>query len=123
VTGVRRILVAAVALALAMPAQAQVAPAAPGPVDDLRCAAWAALVMGLNKDDPEVASALSMALAWFIARYEGATGKPFEEAMTPEYLNGLTPELPAIEEACKPRMQEMGQRFTDWGKKLQTPAQ
>ena len=119
--GARAILLAAVALAVSVPAQAQ--PAAPGPEDDLRCAAWAAIVAGINKDDPEIATAFGMALAWFVARYEGATGKPFEEAMTPEYINALAPELATIEQACRPRMQEMGARFTEWGAKLQATGQ
>ena len=118
----RRLSLAAAALALAFGpcARAQPTPVAvPGPAEDLRCAAWAAVALGLNKDDPEASSGLGMALAWFIARYEGATGKPFEEAMTVEYLNSLTPELEGIEQACAPRMQEMGERFSVWGNKLQ----
>jgi hypothetical protein len=119
VTALRRILLAAAALSLAVPAHAQPAPASPGPDEDMRCAAWAAVVLGLKKDDPEIASAFGMALAWFVARYEGATGKRFEDAMTTEYLNGLTPELVAIEQTCQPRMREMGERFTAWGTRLQ----
>lgn len=116
-------LLAAAALSLAAPLHAQPAPAASSPEEDLRCAAWAAVIVGLKKDDPQVASAFGMALAWFVARYEGATGKRFEDAMTAEYLNGLTPELTAIEQTCQPRMQEMGARFTAWGTKLQASGQ
>lgn len=116
-----RALMAGVALVLAVPLQAQPTPATPD--EDLRCAAWAAIVLGINKDDPDVAAGFGMALAWFVARYEGATGKTFEDAMTADYLNGLTPQLEAIEQVCKPRVQEMGQRFTDWGTKLQAAAQ
>lgn len=118
-TGIRTCVVAGIALALATPAHAQAVTSAYGPEDDLRCAAWSAIVMGLNEGDPEIASAFGMALTWFVARYEGATGKPFEQAMTPDYLDGLTPDLEAIEQACRPRMLEMGQRFTDWGSTLQ----
>jgi hypothetical protein len=119
---VRRIILAAVLLAVAAPVHAQPT-AAPTPEDDLRCAAWAAIVLGLNRDDPEVASAFGMALAWFIARYEGATGNRFEQAMTAEFLNSLTPEIETIEAGCRPRMQEMGSRFTDWGNTLQGAGQ
>ncbi len=123
-TQLRRILLAAAALSLvAMPVHAQPAPASPGPDEDMRCAAWAAVVLGLKKDDPEIASAFGMALAWFVARYEGATGKRFEDAMTAEYLNSLTPDLVAIEQVCQPRMREMGTRFTAWGTKLQAAGQ
>jgi hypothetical protein len=115
---VRKTLLAAMLLSVAAPVHAQPA-AVPTPEDDLRCAAWAAIVLGLNRDDPEVASAFGMALAWFVARYEGATGNRFEQAMTAEFLDGLAPQLETIETACRPRMQEMGSRFTDWGNSLQ----
>lgn len=116
----RRYPFALVPLALALASSVQAQPTPTGaPEDDLRCAAWAAVALGLNKEDPEVASGLGMALAWFTARYEGATGKPFEEAMTAEYLEALTPELEAIGQACAPRMQEIGERFSNWGSKLE----
>jgi len=119
----RGMLLAAAVLALAAPVQAQPVAAGPGPEEDLRCAAWAAVVLGLNKDDPEAAAGLGMALAWFLARYEGATGKRFEEAMTAEFVDGLVPEMEAIELTCQPRMQAMGARFSDWGAKLQQAGQ
>lgn len=121
-TRLRRIVLAAAAFALATPALGQ-APASHSPDEDLRCAAWAAIVLGINQDDPEVATGFGMALAWFVARYEGATGKPFEQAMTAEFLDSLAPELEVIEQACQPRMQEMGARFSDWGAQLQATGQ
>jgi hypothetical protein len=123
VTGLRGLLLVAAALALAVPAHAQPAPAAGGPDEDLRCAAWAAVVLGVKKDDPDVAAGFGMALAWFVARYEGATGKRFEDALSAEYVDSLAPDLTTIEQSCLPRMQEMGQRFTEWGTKLQAGGQ
>jgi hypothetical protein len=122
---VRKLMLAAGALALSLstPALSQTETAKQGPDADLRCAAWAAVAAGLSKDEPEAATAFAVTLAWFLARYEGATGKRFEEAMTPEYLNRLEPELPAIQAACLPRMQEMGERLSDWGAVLQNSGQ
>ena len=108
------------AAASGVPAQAQPTPASPE--DDLKCAAWAAIVVGANKDNAEIANGLSMALAWFLARYEGATGKTFEQAMTAEYLEALGPQLQDVEKGCLSRVQEMGSRLSVWGQRLQEQA-
>ncbi|HWK41160.1 MAG TPA: hypothetical protein VNR60_04450 [Croceibacterium sp.] len=115
----RGLLLTAAALALATPAHAQSATDLPEPEQNLRCAVWAAMVLGNNQDNAQVAVGFSMAVGWFSALYEGATGKRFEDTMTPEYVTSLVPDIEAIENGCKPRMQEMGQRFSDWGAKLQ----
>jgi len=58
---------------------------------------------------------------YFIGRYEGLTGLPFEEAMTeatlaldedPELLVSLT-------ETCVPRMESFGNRLTEWGNAME----
>lgn len=85
---------------------------------DLRCAVWAASLAGAIEDE-ESSTGLSMAMVWFIARYEGATGTRIEDAMTPDYIKSIGPQGEAIHAECLPRMQEMGDRLTVFGKELQ----
>ena len=106
------------ALALASPAGAQSSPPRV-PEDDLKCAAWAAIVIGINKDKPDVVSHLTAGLMWFLARYEGATGKKFEQGLTPEFITRVGPELPKIEVGCQERIQQVGTRLSAWGQSLQ----
>lgn len=117
---VRRTVLAIAALSAASVAQAQ--PSTVQPDEDLKCAAWAAVVVGANQDKPEVVNAFSIAFAWFLARYEGATGRAFEQNLSADYLDSLAPELQEIEKICMPRMQEMGTRMTEWGQKIQSSA-
>lgn len=111
------------ALSMAAPALGETGPTGRVPDEDLRCAAWAAVGAGIYQDDPQIGPGFAVALAWFIARYEGATGKPFEEAMTPEFLDSLQPELQAIQDVCKPRVQEMSDRLTNWAAALRNSDQ
>ena len=106
------------ALVCASVASAQ-SPLPPGPEDDLKCAAWAAVVIGVNKDNPEVVKSLTSGLMWFLGRYETETGKKFEEGLTAEYLTRVGPELAGAEAHCQTRLREMGQRLIDWGHTLQ----
>lgn len=84
---------------------------------------WAGVILGNNRDNAEVAAGFGMALGWFTALYEGMTGTPFEQSLTPEYIVSVMPEIEAIEADCRPRMQKMGQRFSDWGDELQRSGQ
>ena len=111
-----------VGAALALP----VAPLAAEPVDpesqDLRCAAFAAFVVG-TEQTPEVQSAFSMALTWFLGRYEGTTGQPFEQALTPAYLSGLEGSIAQLQAECVPLMEGLSARLSSLGEDLTaTPA-
>jgi hypothetical protein len=86
--------------------------------DDLRCAAWAAAAIAQN-DDAQVQTGLTAALLWFLGRYEVATGIPFEQALTPEYINGLGADLFAAEEGCRARIVAMAERMSEHGQILQ----
>ncbi|HSQ96358.1 MAG TPA: hypothetical protein VLM18_09750 [Croceibacterium sp.] len=119
----RRIALTLAALNLASPAFAQGVPAAPSADDDLRCAAWVAVVIGVNKDKPEVLQSLTSGLTLFLGRYEAETGKKFEEGLTPEYLTRIGPELSGVETHCRARVRDMGQRLVDWGQALQKKGQ
>lgn len=105
----------AVALSWVSPARAQEVDTS---ASDLRCAVWSAMVLGAN-DNEEVVGAFSMALVWFLARYEAATGTRYEQTATPEYVRSLEPDIEAIELECQPRMHEMGLRLEGWGKTLE----
>ena len=111
----RLLVIAAAALIIcAAPAQAQ-----DTSESDLRCATWAAIVLGVNEEDPAIQQAFSMALSWFLGRYEAATGIRFEDAMTPEYIVAIQPKLQAVEVECRERMSDYGDRMTRWGSQLQ----
>jgi hypothetical protein len=105
--------VAALALLASAPALAQASTSD----SDLRCAAWAAFVVGSNPE-PEVQSAFSIAMVWFLGRYEAATGIRFEDSLTADYVLEFEPKLQAAQTECLPRMQEMGRRLEDLGGKL-----
>ena len=85
---------------------------------DLRCATWAAYMAGAAEDQ-EAAQGLAVALAWFIGRYEGATNRKIEQAMTPDFIRSLETEMDAVHAECLPRMQQMGDRLTKLGAELQ----
>ena len=109
---------ALLALAAASPALTQ-ASSDDAAAEDLRCATWAAIAIGVNEENPEIAAGLSSALTWFLGSYEAATGVPFEDALTPEYIAGLAPEIGAIEPVCQQRVKDLGGRLQEWGKYLQ----
>lgn len=103
------------ALAVATPVRAQEVDTSDS---DLRCAVWSAMALGANERQ-EAATAFSMALVWFLGRYEAATGRRYEEALTPDYVQSLVPDIEAIELECQPRMREMGLRLEGWGRTLE----
>ena len=123
----RKIAIALLALATAGAATAQTRPAVPaaaatGAAADLRCAVWAVFALAANRDKAESQRPLSMALTWFIGHYEGETGKKFEDALTSDYINRVGPELGTAEKGCTERAQQMGDRLTAWGQKMQASA-
>ncbi|MEJ6009623.1 hypothetical protein [Novosphingobium aquae] len=86
---------------------------------DLRCAGWAAMMVGTNQKDKELASSMSLVLAFFIGRWEGTTGKRFEQGLTADYINKNGAEIEGAKDECLPRMMDLGTRMTTWGDVLQ----
>ncbi len=75
---------------------------------------------GTNQKDKELANSLSIVLAYFIGRWEGATGKPFEQGLTADYINGNSAAIEGAKDECLPRMMDLGTRMTTWGNVLQS---
>jgi hypothetical protein len=116
VTALRRIVGLALAgLLLSAPVRAQEADTSGS---DLRCAIWAAYVAG-SAEDEDTQEAFALAMVWFLGRYEAATGKRFEESVTPQHFASLETELDVLDAECQPRMLEMGNRLETWGVELE----
>jgi hypothetical protein len=93
---------------------------APASVEsDLRCAGWAAMMAGTNQKDKDLANSMSIVLSYFIGRWEGATGKRFEQGLTADYINGNSAAIEGAQDECLPRMMDLGTRMTTWGNLLQ----
>ncbi|MFM6931933.1 MAG: hypothetical protein ACKOUT_06800 [Novosphingobium sp.] len=107
-------------MTLALGLLATSASGAPASVEsDLRCAGWAAMMAGTNQKDKELSTSLSLVLAYFIGRWEGATGKRFEQGLTADYINGNGAAIEGAKDECVPRMMDLGPRLTTWGNVLQ----
>jgi hypothetical protein len=77
------------------------------------------MMAGDNQKDKELANSLSIVLAYFIGRWEGATGKRFEQGLTADYINGNGAQIEGAKDECVPRMMDLGSRLTTWGNALQ----
>ncbi|KRA83138.1 hypothetical protein ASD76_03440 [Altererythrobacter sp. Root672] len=83
---------------------------------------WAAVVSG-SVDDPDLKSAFGFALSYWVGRFEGRTGKNFDDFATVEFVTSLEPKVEALRQRCVPEMEAMGKRMQDWGQRMQdTPA-
>lgn len=120
------LLLCAGAAVIAVPAagadtvQDQVAESAtPTPDDDIKCAVWAAFLIGTN-DDPEVKAGYSPTMAYFLGRYEGATGKQFQEEMlrVTKELDEDFNRMVALDDVCPARMEDFGNRLGSLGDEM-----
>lgn len=115
--GAAAAMVAVPAVAVDDAVQDQVAEeAAPTPNDDIKCAVWAAFIIGTNEEE-EVKAGYSPTMAYFLGRYEGATGKQFAEEMvrvTRELDEDVT-KLVALDDVCPARMADFGDRLSSMG--------
>lgn len=107
--------------AFAVSATAAQAEQAVTPEQDLRCAAVTMLLGGSMKDEQRK-TGVAAGFSYFIGRWEGATGRKFEEALTPEYAIETAKNLDAYRSECGGRMTDFGQRLMTWGKALQEKA-
>ena len=86
----------------------------------LRCAAWAAIQAGQATED-ESKNAFTYVLTWFIGRYEGATGKRFDEVLTAGDVEKYGRDMDKLNQLCLPLMLSIGDRMESWGAKMQAP--
>ncbi|MBA4164748.1 MAG: hypothetical protein C0510_08990 [Erythrobacter sp.] len=104
------------ALAAAAPLAAQAPLATYTPERDRRCAAVVAIMAGQMPDDQR--AGVAAGLSYFLGRWEAATGKRFEDALTPEYLLETAGSILTYNMECGARMQAFGVRMQTWGEAL-----
>lgn len=114
---VRLIVVAALTMA-GVPASAAQSDQTITPEQDLRCAVVVLLVGGSMQAGQENMG-VAAGFSYFIGRWEAATGRKFEEGVTPEYVTQTAQHLTEYNQECGNRMKVLGQRMTAWGKTLQ----
>lgn len=110
-------LLAAASIA-AMPLSAVAQSTSDAAQEDLRCAAWAAMLSGELEDDPETANAFALMMTYFIGRYEGATGRDISEDMTPAFVVEVGNDMEATSELCLVKMEDLGTRMEGLGTTL-----
>ena len=86
----------------------------------LRCAAWAAIQAGQATEDGSK-NAFTYVLTWFIGRYEGATGRRFDEVLTAGDVEKYGRDMDKLNQLCLPLMLSIGDRMESWGAKMQAP--
>ncbi|MEY4951767.1 MAG: hypothetical protein RL299_191 [Pseudomonadota bacterium] len=107
--------------AFAVSATAAHAQKAVTPERDLRCAAVIMLLGGMAKDERQT-TGFAAGFSYFIGRWEGATGRNFEEALTPEYVMETSKSLGTYQKECSVRMVSFGDRLIVLGRGIQEKA-
>jgi len=120
----------ALALVLASPLGAQegsAAPSSPGdanaakaqysPEDDLDCALVLSLVLGLRQKTmgADERSGIIAGVAYFLGRYEAASGGDFRVAMAERYPQFMKSDIAATGQQCGARLSDFGQRTKQAG--------
>ena len=62
---------------------------------------------------------LASTMGYFIGRWEGATGRKFEDGLTPAYVNDTGKNITQYKQQCAEIMRSYGQRLQDWGAAMQ----
>ena len=114
---------AAGALVLAATAQASSAavPVSAEPRTYLECSAWAQVLSGQPDMEDEVRAGLTYAAIFFLGRYEGMTGQPFQNGLSVADVNAIGERLEAMNETCLPLMSDFGERMNELGRVLDGP--
>ncbi len=109
--------VASVASGQAQPASVEPVPVTQTPEDDILCAYWASAALGSMEPDDPRARTLTMALYFYLGRFEGQTGKPFGDPLSQaaDYLDANPALLSGnLGAACITRMEDLTKRMQDW---------
>ncbi|QNE06102.1 hypothetical protein [Croceicoccus marinus] len=88
---------------------------------DLRCAAWAMLA-GAQEQDEGKKNALGFMMAYFIGRYEQASGGKIQMQITPQTMEDVLGDIDEANAVCGPRANDFGQRLQQTLKGMQAPA-
>lgn len=91
------------------------------PDQDLRCAAVIAIFAGSGLGDKNKVGGAA-GLTYFLGRWEAATGRRFEDALTPEYLTETAENISSYNKDCGGRLTVFGGRMQEWGQNLQKVA-
>lgn len=111
-----RYLAASVALCLTTPAMAQEALT---PEEDLQCALLTAAGVALSKD-AEANTGGAAIVSYFFGRYEGRTGKKFDEADIAATTKTLMENAAELAPKCQAAALSLGTRMQSWSKSLQS---
>lgn len=87
---------------------------------DLRCAAWAMLASAQEQDEGRK-NALGFMMAYFIGRYEQASGGKIEAQITPQTMEDLLGDVDEANKVCAPRATDFGQRLQRTLQGMQAP--
>lgn len=77
---------------------------------DLKCAAFVSLVAGMAPDE-EVRSGLSLALGYFVGRYEAKAGKWTDEGFSRELSESVAENIAQVSNECRPLITSMVDRI------------
>lgn len=88
---------------------------------DLRCAAWAMLASAQEKDAGRK-NALGFMMAYFMGRYEQATGGKVEQQISPQKMQALLGDVEQANAQCGPRANDFGHRVQTTLDGMQAPA-
>ena len=111
---------AALIIATAASAQENSAPSGQGfsPEDDLDCAIYIGSLLGADQEvaTPDVQTALTSALTYFLGRYEAQRGTPINIALLERYSAFDEADAAEIEQTCGLRARGFAQRMQDAGR-------
>lgn len=88
---------------------------------DLRCAAWALLASAQEQDEGRK-NALGFMMAYFMGRYEQATGGKIEQQINPRTMKTIIGDVDQANAQCGPRADDFGQRIGKTLNGMQAPA-
>ena len=103
------------------PAQAPASPSVADARTYAECSAWAQVLAGQPDMEDDVRAGLTYAAIFFLGRYEGMTGQPFQLALSVDEVKAIGERLEAMNEPCLPLMSDFGERMNELGEILDGP--
>lgn len=84
----------------------------------LECSVWAQILADHQDMGEEVSAGLVYAAIFFIGKFEGMTGQPFQEALNAAKVNAIGERLGDVQTTCLPLMDDFGKRMSELGQLL-----